>query len=196
MVTTLKHVFSRMTPKNFIKNGSLALALSLTAMGHHQVALADTSTLPQTVPQVDVERYLGRWYEIARLPQLFQSFCTKVTADYALLDNGRISVENRCRLGDPNIGFPVTIKGEAYPVDDTNSRLKVEFFGGATVGDYWIFELDENYRWALVGDPDRNSLFVLSREPTLDEALVEQLLFLAETKHGYDVSKVIRTRQQ
>ena len=196
MVTNFKQTGSWTTLKKFIKRGALAFSLTGSLCVSHHVAFAETFSVPQTVAQVDVERYVGRWYEIAKLPQVFQAFCTKVTADYALLENGRVSVENRCRLGDPNFGFPVNIKGEAYPVDETNSRLKVEFFGGASVGDYWILELDPEYRWALVGDPERSSLFVLSREPTLDEALIEQLLSLAETKHGYDISKVTRTRQE
>jgi apolipoprotein D and lipocalin family protein len=152
-------------------------------------------TSPVPVEQVDVERYLGKWYEIARIPQIFQPFCTKVTADYGLNENGTIEVVNRCRVADPVFGLPISVRGEASAVDATNSQLKVKFFGGLAVGDYWILELDPDYGWALVGDPYRLTLYILSRQPTLDESIISNLYSLAETKHGYNTSRLMRTRQ-
>ena len=182
--------------QNILK-GLMILAATGMAPGNTSSALAQEEKPLQTVEQLDVQRYLGRWYEIARLPQIFQPFCTKVTADYSLLEDGNIRVVNRCRIADPNIGLPISIRGKAYPVDASNSRLKVEFFGGFSVGDYWVLELDPEYQWAMVGDPRRFSLYILSRQPDLDEAVVANLIELAEKKHGYaNLDRLIRTRQK
>lgn len=174
--------------------GALTLSVVILAFNSHPSAFGSVCTSPVPVPQVDVERYLGRWYEIARIPQIFQPFCTNVTADYGLKDNGTIEVINRCRILDPSQGWPISVRGEATAVDSTNSQLKVKFFGGIATGDYWILELDPDYQWALVGDPYRLTLYILSRQPTLDESIVTNLMTLAETKHGYDPSRLIRTR--
>ncbi len=159
-----------------------------------QVSSAMAAEL-QTVSFVDVNQYLGKWYEIARLPQLFQPGCTAVTAEYSLNDDGSVKVFNFCRILDPVRGFPISITGKALPVDETNSKLDVTFFNGLAQGKYWVLELDANYQWALVGDPDRASLYVLSRTPTLDEGIYQELLKAAVEKHGYDISRLIKTRQ-
>ncbi len=159
-----------------------------------QVSTAMAADL-QTVSFVDVNQYLGKWYEIARLPQVFQPGCTAVTAEYSLNDDGSVKVFNFCRILDPVRGFPISITGKALPVDETNSKLDVTFFNGLAQGKYWVLELDANYQWALVGDPDRVSLYVLSRTPTLDEGIYQELLKAAVEKHGYDISRLIKTRQ-
>ncbi len=156
----------------------------------------DQRTSLQTVESVDVARYLGKWYEIARLPQIFQPGCTQVTAEYSLNDDGSVKVFNTCRVLDPKDGRLITITGRATPVDETNSKLDVTFFNGFAQGKYWVLELDaENYEYALVGDPLRTSLYLLSRKPTLDSDIKDKLLELAVTKHGYDISRVIMTTQ-
>jgi apolipoprotein D and lipocalin family protein len=170
----------------------LAFAAALTFGA--QASTASAAEL-QTVPFVDVNQYLGKWYEIARLPQIFQPGCTAVTAEYSLNDDGSVKVFNFCRILDPERGFPISITGKAVPVDETNSKLDVSFFNGLTNGKYWILELDENYQWALVGDPARVSLYVLSRTPTLDDAVYQDLLQAAVEKHGYDISRLIKTKQ-
>lgn len=148
----------------------------------------------QTVPYVEVSQYLGTWYEIARLPQIFELGCTGVTAAYSLNADGSVKVVNTCRFLKTD-GIPITITGNAVPIDDTNSKLDVTFFNGLSKGKYWILELDADYKWALVGDPDRSSLFFLSRQPTLDDAVYQDLLNAAVEKHGYDVSRVVKTKQ-
>ncbi|WHI47101.1 lipocalin family protein [Microbulbifer sp. VAAF005] len=158
-----------------------------------QAVLADDEL--ETVPYVDVNQYLGKWYEIARLPQIFQPACTAVTADYGLDDDGSISVFNFCRILHPKYGFPISVQGTGVPIDETNSKLAITFFEGKAAGDYWILELDPGYQWSLVGDPDRSSLYLLSRTPQLDEAITDYLLDLAVTKHGYNIDHIIMTRQ-
>ena len=177
----------------FLKRWMASICLSLGFLGVGSAAMAQAPL--ETVPFVDVEQYLGKWYEIARLPQIFQPGCTAVTAEYSLNDDGSVEVFNFCRILDPKRGLPISITGRAVPIDDTNSKLAVTFFNGLARGSYWILELDENYQWALVGDPDRISLYVLSREPVLDDAILNDLLDLAVDKHGYDISRLVFTKQ-
>lgn len=154
-----------------------------------------TQTL-ETVPYVDVERYLGKWYEIARLPQIYQPGCTAVTAEYTLNPDGSIGVFNFCRIIDPKYGLPISIKGKAVPIDETNSKLNVTFFGGLTKGKYWVLELDPDYQWVMVGDPQRITLYILARSPVLDDEIYQDLLELAVDRHGYNIEKIIKTRHR
>jgi len=106
----------------------------------------------QVVEFVDLERYLGKWYEIASYPNWFQKGCTASTAQYALLPDGKIEVVNRCRKD--NLDGPVKqAKGKAEVADSpTNGKLKVWFFWPFK-GNYWIIDLDTDYTWAVVGEP-------------------------------------------
>ncbi|BBM03423.1 lipocalin family protein [Microbulbifer sp. GL-2] len=174
----------------FVKGLGIALCVIVS-----QHSWAEGEPELETVPYVDVFQYVGKWYEIARLPQIFQPACTAVTADYGLNDDGSISVFNFCRILHPKYGFPISIQGTGVPVDETNSKLAISFFDGQSTGDYWILELDPNYQWSLVGDPDRSSLYLLSRTPQLDEAIIDELLSLAVTKHGYNIDHIIMTKQ-
>ena len=144
------------------------------------VFLTSCSSQPQvppleTVPFVDIERYMGLWYEIASYPTFFNQRCTNTTAEYTLLDDGRVQVVNECRIGDAN-GRIDRIEGTAQVVnDETNAELKVRFFLFGE-GDYWIIDLDEDYQWAVVGDPGRTTLFVLSRTPMLEDEVYQGIL--------------------
>jgi len=129
----------------------------------------------ETVAFVDIPRYMGKWYEIASYPTFFNSNCTATTAEYALRDDGTVRVVNECRIGDPS-GRLNRIEGTARVVDtETNAKLTVSFSLFAR-GDYWIIDLDEDYRWAVVGDPLRSTLFILSRTPTLDDEVYDGIL--------------------
>ena len=146
----------------------------------------------QVVPAVDLTRYVGKWYEIARLPAWFQRDCTgDTTATYTLRPEGRITVVNECRKAD---GRMKSAKGVAKLASKTglNSKLKVTFFW-PFYGDYWILDLDPEYRWAVVGEPRRKYLWILSRQPELDQAVYEQIVERA-AKQGYDVSRLMVTR--
>lgn len=151
-----------------------------------------------TVTNVELERYLGKWYEVARFEQSFQKGCTAVTAEYSLRKNGDIKVINSCRIGSPNGELKVS-EGRAWVKDkDTNAKLKVQFFlKGIKLpflsGNYWILELDEDYQYAIVGDPSRNYLWFLSRTSTIDEGLFLELEAKAKDMH-FDTSKLLRTK--
>jgi len=141
------------------------------------VSAADTP-LP-TVSQVDLERYAGRWYEISRLPMWFERNCTgNITATYALREDQRIDVVNRCSTKE---GF-ISAKGIAEIPDAAHpGQLKVRFapdwlaWFPIVWGDYWIMALDPEYRWVMVGAPNRSYLWILSRTPALDAQTVNTL---------------------
>ncbi len=136
------------------------------------------------VEKVDLGSYTGRWYEIARYPNSFERGCVGVTADYSLRQDGRINVLNTCREGSLD-GNVRTIEGVARVVDpSTNAKLAVTFFGPFE-GDYWILELGNDYEYAVVGDPSRKFLWILSREPVLDDALLDGILSRLPER-GYD----------
>ncbi|HET7292727.1 MAG TPA: lipocalin family protein [Vicinamibacteria bacterium] len=149
---------------------------------------------------VDLGRYVGRWYEIARLPNRFQEQCAgDVAATYTLREDGRVSVVNECRRKDGRIA---RAEGVARTADENGpaSRLKVRFapawlsFLGLVWGDYWIVELDSDYRYAVVGDPSRKYLWILSRRPELDAATYDSLV-ASVARLGFDVSRLKRTAQ-
>jgi len=143
----------------------------------------------QTVSSVDLERYIGKWYEIAAIPQRFQEGCAATTAEYSFRNDGDVEVINSCRLEDGSIK---TARGHAWTVDDTNAKLKVRFFW-PFAGDYWIIELAEDYSYAVVGHPDRSYLWILARTSEISSTLLDSLMETIETKHGYDISKIVRT---
>ncbi|TXK38139.1 lipocalin family protein [Pontibacter qinzhouensis] len=139
----------------------------------------------QTVASVDLNRYAGTWYEIASLPQRFTKDCHCTTAQYTPHPDGYVEVYNSCRQDSPT-GDTKDVNGKAFPVEgSSNSKLKVQFFWPFK-GDYWILDLADDYSYALVGAPDRESLWILSRKPVLDAATYEQLVQLAKQK-GFPV---------
>ena len=145
------------------------------------------------VESVDLERYLGKWYEIASYPAWFQKGCTGSTAEYFLLRDGKIQVINRCREGRLD-GKVKESKGKAEVVDtQTNAKLKVWFFWPFK-GNYWIIDLDPDYRWAVVGEPSRKYLWILSRTPTMEESIYENILARLR-EAGYDPARLQKTTQ-
>ena len=144
----------------------------------------------EVVGAVDLSRYAGRWYEIARLPNRFEKKCAdSVTATYTLRSDGKVDVVNRCRKAN---GEYTTAKGKAKIVDKkTNAKLKVTFFW-PFYGDYWILDLGSNYEYAVVGAPNRDYLWILSRTPQLDEQLYQGLLAKMAAR-GFDTERIIRT---
>lgn len=140
------------------------------------------------VNKVELGRYTGRWYEIARYPNSFERGCVGVTADYSLREDGRINVVNTCIERELD-GDVRTIQGVARVVDEeTNAKLAVSFFGPFE-GDYWVIELDHDYEYAVVGEPSRRFLWILSREPELDETVLDGILSRLPEK-GYDPERI------
>ena len=157
------------------------------------LAIASCASNPplETVRKVDIDQYLGRWYEIARLPNSFQKNCDCTTAEYSLIDSTTIRVINKCIKN----GEPDQAAGKAFVVEGSNnSKLRVQFFWPFR-GDYWIIELDPLYKYAVVGTPSRKYLWILSRFPKLDDETKKQLLEQIKSK-GFDISQLIYTKQE
>ena len=162
-------------------------------MKRASVATAAAAEPLEVVPSVDLQRYLGTWYEIATIPQRFQKGCVGVTAEYSLRKNGDIQVVNTC-LQQTLDGEVRRARGRARVVDKTtNAKLKVTFFWPFW-GAYWIIGLDADYQWAIVGHPSRTYLWILGRSPQMDEALYGEILDFIAAK-GYDLSKIQKTLQ-
>lgn len=167
----------------------------LGALGVAVLAACATTGKPplRTVPSVDLDRYVGKWYEIASFPVWFQRRCAGgTTAEYTAREDGTIAVKNQCF--DKN-DRPIVADGTATVVPDSgNAKLKVRFFG-PFAGDYWILALDEkNYQWSLVGHPSRNYLWILSRTPEMSDAVYGEIVAAAAAQ-GYDVTRLQRTDQ-
>ena len=148
---------------------------------------------PQAVDQVDIQQYAGKWYEIAHLPMYFQRKCvSNITAQYSLNADQTMRVLNSCRIANAE---RISSEGVAYPQNQGNSKLKVSFLPRRfrwlpfSTGDYWVLRIDPEYKLALVGGASHKYLWILSREPQLDEATYQS--YLETAKHyGYDVTKL------
>lgn len=152
---------------------------------------AHTSIELGTVGSVDLSRYTGAWYEIALLPNRFQSMCVADTQARYQLDGDVIRVKNRCRKTD---GAIEEANGVAKVVEGSNNaKLRVSFFR-PFYGDYWILALDNDYRWVLIGEPSRQYGWVLSRTPQLDDASLQIALDKAAAL-GFDRAAFQRTPQ-
>ncbi|HRJ72798.1 MAG TPA: lipocalin family protein [Terrimicrobiaceae bacterium] len=156
-------------------------------------ACATRQSPPSTVGEVDLARYAGTWFEIARYPNWFQRHCAGETqAVYAVQKDGSVRVENSCLdaggVRKQAIGRATVVPGSG------NAKLKVSFFG-PFAGPYWIIGLDEkSYSWAVVGHPTRKYLWILSRTPKLPETESRRVLALIKAQ-GYDASRLITTPQ-
>lgn len=149
-----------------------------------------------TVGSVDLTRYAGTWYEMARLPMFFQRHCVASKATYTLRPDRSVDVHNECLTAS---GQTASADAVARVVDPaTNAKLRVVFdnwfarlAGSSNEGNYWILHLDADYRLALVGTPDRRYLWILARSPRLDEARYRQLVEVGR-KLGYPTDELVR----
>lgn len=180
------------------------IAIVLVTVGLHLGSQAQTQAVPtkaplQTVPALDLNKYLGQWYEIAKYPNRFQQQCTGNTqAYYRLNDNGTVQVSNRCRLASGQIQEAL---GTAKSVGGSHSpKLKVRFapdwlsFLPWVWGDYWVIDLDPDYRWVAVSEPTREHLWVLARQPRMDSHAYSALLQRLSAQ-GFDTEKLELTPQ-
>lgn len=153
--------------------------------------------IPSTVDSVDIKKYVGLWYEIAKIPNRFQKHCKSgTTAQYTLREDGQIDVVNSCIEADGSVD---RAEGLARIVDNgTKAKLEVSFFsilGWRPVwGDYWIIGLDEDYRRVVVGTPNRKYGWILSRSPQLDNEIIERLFKILENQ-GYDPKDFVMSNQ-
>ncbi|MFM8152887.1 MAG: lipocalin family protein [Polynucleobacter victoriensis] len=158
----------------------------------NQPVYRQTSTPLQTVSSVDLNKYLGKWYEIYRLPNWFEDDdCVTVTAEYGLRDDGGVSVLNTCHKASKK----EEAKGIAKIVEGSNnSKLRVSFFR-PFYGDYWILDLASDYSWVLIGEPAGKYFWILARDKKLSPELEESLLVKAE-KLGYLRKDLVKPSNQ
>lgn len=152
---------------------------------------------PETVASVDLDRYAGKWFEIARYPNSFEENCTNVTAEYTPRDDGKITVTNTCFKGSA-AGQKDVAEGVARVVENSgNSKLKVKFapeWVPFASGDYWILHLEDDYSAVLVGDPAGKYLWILARDANIDDALLNKITSTAEAL-GYETAPLEMTPQ-
>lgn len=191
-----------MTTKNLPKAGLTLAKIAvggavLIGLGAVTMAYAQSKSL-STVDKIELDRYLGVWYEVARKPMYFQNQCDRdVSATYTLNENGNVTVDNRCYSKDGKLKQSI---GEAFVQNAPfNSKLKVSFLPEAVRwlpvgrGDYWILKIDDHYQTVLVGEPRRKYMWVLSRSAQADQAIVKEYLEYAKSL-GYDLSDIIQTK--
>ena len=175
--------------------------LFLVLLSNIFVGAQASATQPvRTVPSVDLNRYSGKWYEIARYPNKFQKQCVgNVTANYTVKQNGKLEVLNGCLKKD---GLLNSARAEAKIADKaTNAKLKVRFAPsflsvfGFVWADYWIVDLGRDYEYAVVADPKREYLWILSRDAEMKESLYQDILRKVE-KQGFEPGKLVKTRQK
>jgi apolipoprotein D and lipocalin family protein len=146
----------------------------------------------QTVPSVDLQKYSGKWYEIASFPQRFQKGCHCTTAEYTMSEKGYVIVENRCNRDSIN-GKQSYIKGKAFVEKNTgNAKLKVQFFWPFKAK-YWIIDLANDYSYAVVSHPNKKYLWILSRTPKMDIEVYQQIIQRLKEK-GFDITKIQTTK--
>ena len=166
---------------------AITLGACSTLFSRHPVG---NTAVPQPKKSVEIQKYLGRWYEIARYEQSFQKDCDAVTADYSLRPDGKIQVVNRCRKPGGKLS---EARGRAKVVDPSNAKLKVSFFG-PFYGDYWVLDHAADYSWSIVGEGSGRYLWLLNRRATPSEAEIRKLIERARAL-GYDTSMLRRTSQ-
>ena len=149
----------------------------------------------ETVKNLDIEQYMGSWYEVASIPQRFQSQCVgKTTADYELLDNGKVVVVNKCEKKDGSISTAYA-RARVNKKFKDNSKLQVTFVSlwnwwfWLFSGDYWVMKIGENYDYAVVGHPNRNYLWILSRDPIMSTQQLTELEAYISSQ-DYDSCKI------
>ena len=148
----------------------------------------------QTVTNVDLKKYVGKWYEIASYPMRFQKGCTCTTAEYTATDKGYIIVENRCSKDSVN-GKQSYVKGKAFVEKNSgNAKLKVQFFWPFKAK-YWIIDLADDYNYAVVSHPDKKYLWILSRTPKMSDITYDQITNRLLVK-GFDLNKLQKTIQK
>ena len=174
-------------------------ALLLSGVGAALAPAAHAAEPLQPIASLTVPRYMGAWYEIAKLPNDFQKQCVgDTTATYTLQDDGRVQVVNRCRTADGK--FDVADGVARQLGGATSPKLKVRFAPAALSfipmvwGDYWVIDLDDQYQLSAVSEPKRKYLWILSRTPQVEPAAYEALLARLG-RQGLDVSRLVRTPQ-
>ena len=188
----------RLAP-TLIKGTVLASLIAVVSMKAYAAGKAAASDL-EPVRSLDLARYMGTWYEIARYPNRFERDCAGfTTATYTAMPNGRVKVENRCRTPGGGTDVATGVARQCGPSD--SPRLKVRFapallsFLPPVWGDYWVIDIDRNYELAAVSEPGRDYLWILSRTPQVEKRALDALLARLSGQ-GFDMRKLVYTPQE
>jgi len=188
----------RLAP-TLVKGTVLASLIAVVGMKAYAAGKAAASDL-EPIRSLDLARYMGTWYEIARYPNRFERDCAGfTTATYTALPDGRVKVENRCRTPDGGTDVATGVARQCGPGD--SPRLKVRFapallsFLPPVWGDYWVIDLDRNYELAAVSEPGRDYLWILSRTPQVEKRALDALLARLSGQ-GFDMRKLVYTPQE
>jgi apolipoprotein D and lipocalin family protein len=157
------------------------------------IGSARAQDVPPTVPELDLQRYQGTWYELASFPMWFQRGCHATTATYTLLPGKQVEVVNRCRRWSLDGRESEAVGRARQPDPDDPGKLEVSFFRPFWA-DYWVVGLDPGYQWAIVGSPERDRLWLLSRTPHVAPELYDELVSRAAAL-GFDTSLLQKTVQ-
>lgn len=177
-----------------VRKVTAAIGIALIGTLAWRLRRAPNGSQPlETVPYLDLKQYMGRWFEISRYPTRFERKCAKnATAEYTLRPDGTVQVENRCTRNDGAID---SVRGVARVADPaSNAKLKVRFSPFMPWADYWVTDLDDAYGWAVVGEPSRRFLWVLSRTPSLTEDVYRNICERLRARQ-YDPDRLVRTPQ-
>lgn len=179
--------------------GTMLASVALLGMKAYAAGKAAATDLA-TVPRLDLPRYMGTWYEIARYPNRFERKCEGfTTATYTAMPDGRVKVENRCRTAEGGTDVAEAVARQVGPGD--SPRLKVRFapallsFVPAVWADYWVIDIDRDYQLAAVSEPGRDYLWILSRTPKVEKAALDALLARLSGQ-GFDPRRLLYTRQE
>ena len=171
----------------------ITILLTLIATGFAMSSGSDGDL--KTVEKIELDKYLGRWFQLAYFPARFQPIsCGLATAEYSLKNNGKIEVVNSC-WGDEYGGKPDRkAKGTAWTVNDINTKLKVRFFW-PFAGDYWVIDLGEDYEYAVVSEPSKEYLWILCREMSMEDEKFAGIIERLREK-GFDLDRLVYTADQ
>jgi apolipoprotein D and lipocalin family protein len=168
-------------------------AFALTACTTLQKGPVGNMAVPQPAKPVELQRYLGKWYELARYEAGFQKGCEAVTAEYSLSAPDRIRVVNSCRQNSVDGKQRYAVGKAKIVANSGNAKLRVSFFG-PFYGDYWVLDRADDYNWAIIGEPSGRYLWLLNRQPspstTVKEAMAQRAAEL-----GYDTKMLRWTKQ-
>jgi len=167
----------------------MILLIAISCSNHIPMKSIDTST----VDTLNLDRYLGRWYEIARFPHSFEKDLEGVTATYSLRKDGKIRVVNQGFKGSLDGKRSKAVGRAKIPDPSKPGRLKVSFFL-FFYADYLVMELDEDYQWAMIGSSSPMFFWILSRTPQMEEEVYKMLLEKARER-GYDLDPLVRVQQ-
>jgi apolipoprotein D and lipocalin family protein len=184
--------------KVIIASGLLISVCAIQSVFAENASTRKANEPVTSVKSMELPKYLGRWYEIARLPMFFQRHCAgNVTATYSLNPDSTIKVDNQCLKKN---GDPMQSIGQAVPVDESHAKLSVTFlpswlrWTGLAKAPYWVLKIDDDYTTALVGEPSRKYLWILSRTPKISPAVYQEYVSEAQ-RQGFDISQLIVTKQ-